>query len=143
MLNYNECKYLLLRAVSRESLCISIKMCSLKKERWGLFLQYFPSPLRTAQVSCSSGGWPCLDLQTPTHAREILLQQILLPGIPQDMVGRENDEQDCSDPSQKFRPSGRGVRDHNRQGLCSLCSSTGINMTFTSSPSAQHQCTRV
>ncbi|KAK4830711.1 hypothetical protein QYF61_012971 [Mycteria americana] len=54
-----------------------------------------------AEVSCSIEGWPCLDLQTPTRAREILPQQILLPDIPQDMVGRENYERDSSDPSQK------------------------------------------
>lgn len=103
-------------------------MSSLKKkneERLAPFLQYFPLPQQDAEVSSSRGGCPCLDLQTSP--------QILFPGILQEGEGW----------GIRFLNLRQRAKDHNRQGLHSPCSFTGINTTFAPSPSAQHLCTRV
>lgn len=103
MPNYRESKYLQLTAVSRQSLCISIKTCRLKKRDW----------LRSYNTSLSAGcrsellqwGLACLDLQTPPR---ILLQDMAERGARNQI------------PLALPKPQAQGIRDHNRRGLCSL-----------------------
>lgn len=121
--NYRESKYLLLTAVSRQSLCISIKTCRLKKRDW----------LRSYNTSLSAGcrsellqwGLACLDLPTPP---QILLQDTAQRGVRNQI------------PLTLPKPQAQGIT--TGKGFA-LCSSVGINTTFPSSPCAQHLRTRV